>query len=80
MVEYYRVFTQNKVSKYEKPTPGYHQINLGITYSNSLPQADYQVFLKVDNLLNQKMYQHASYLPHIPQMGRNAMLGVNVNF
>ncbi|EIJ71171.1 MULTISPECIES: TonB-dependent receptor [Pasteurellaceae] len=80
MLEYYRVFAQNKLSKYEKRTPGYHQVNLGVTYSNHLNQMEYQVFLKVDNLLNQKMYQHASYLPHIPQMGRNAMLGVNLSF
>ena len=80
MLEYYRVFDQNKVSKYEQPTKGHHQVNLGVTYSNQFNQTDYQIFLKVDNILNQKMYQHTSYLPHIPQMGRNAMLGLNMNF
>ncbi|HGO5810138.1 TPA: TonB-dependent receptor [Mannheimia haemolytica] len=80
MLEYYRVFAQKKVSKYEQVTPGHHQVNLGVTYSNHFNQTEYQVFLKVDNLLNQKMYQHASYLPHIPQMGRNAMLGMNISF
>lgn len=80
ILEYYRVFPQKKVSKYETVTPGHHQVNLGVTYSNRLNQTEYQVFFKLDNLLNQKMYQHASYLPHIPQMGRNAMLGMNVSF
>ncbi|MCO4168992.1 TonB-dependent receptor [Actinobacillus suis] len=80
MLEYYRVFTQNKVSKYEKATPGSHQVNVGLTYNKVLNQMEYQVFLKMDNLLNQKIHQHVSYLPHIPQMGRNAMLGMNVTF
>lgn len=79
-VEYYRVFAQNKLSKFEKPSPKHDMLNLTINYNNLYQNSDYQIFFKANNLLNQKVYAHETFLPYIPQMGRNFSLGVNVKF
>ncbi|WP_423250361.1 hypothetical protein, partial [Acinetobacter nosocomialis] len=33
-----------------------------------------------NNLLDDQIYQHASFLSTIPQVGRNFTVGVNFNF
>lgn len=79
-LEYIRVLSQAKIAKYERKTAGYNLLNIGVNYNRYFGDREYQIFLKVDNLLNQKAYNHASYLQQVPLMGRNLMLGVNVNF
>lgn len=72
--------TLNTFPIYEDATKGYHLLNLGLHYHGHLPYADYTITLQGNNLLNQKIYSHTSFLPYVPQMGRNFVLGVNVNF
>ncbi|MFP5075420.1 TonB-dependent receptor domain-containing protein [Neisseria sp. WLZKY-1] len=64
----------------EDSTRGYHLVNAGIRYKNRIGKADYTLSLDGNNLLNQKIYIHNSYLPYVPQMGRNFIFGVNVKF
>lgn len=64
----------------EDATRGYNLLNAGIHYHKHSGKLDYTLTLQANNLLNQKIYSHTSYLPYVPQMGRNVMLGVNVNF
>ncbi len=79
-LEYYRVFAQDKLSKFESTTPSHDMLNLTINYDNFWQNSDYQIFFKANNLLNQSVYAHETFLPYIPQMGRNFSLGVNVKF
>lgn len=79
--EYYHVFKQDDISTYEHSTQGYNMLNLGLSYTGQYKAAEeYRVFLNANNLLDDKVYQHASFLAQIPQMGRNFMLGIDVKF
>lgn len=79
--EFYHVFKQDKVNAYEYPTAAYNMLNLGISYTGQYQAAqEYRVFLNANNLLDEKVYQHASFQSQLPQMGRNFMMGVDVKF
>ncbi|WP_305272249.1 TonB-dependent receptor [Moraxella sp. ZY210820] len=79
-VEFIRTFDQNKLSKFESKTNGYDMLNMGLNYQGRFVPSEYDVFFKANNLLDQKVYAHETYLPYIPQMGRNFSLGVNWKF
>ncbi|MDQ8954167.1 zinc piracy TonB-dependent receptor ZnuD [Acinetobacter rudis] len=79
--EFYHVFQQDKIAAYESETPSYNMLNLGVAYTGQYKIAqEYRVFLNANNLLDEKVYQHASFLPSIPQMGRNFVMGVDFKF
>lgn len=79
--EYYHVFNQDKITAYETETQGYNMLNLGVAYSGEYSNlGDYRVFLNANNLLDDQIYQHASFLSTIPQVGRNFSVGVNFSF
>ena len=79
--EYYHVFNQDKITAYETETQGYNMLNLGVAYSGQYSNlGNYRVFLNANNLLDDQIYQHASFLSTIPQVGRNFTVGVNFNF
>ena len=79
--EYYHVFQQDKIAAYETDSQSYNMLNLGVAYSgNYCNVSDYRVFLNANNLLDDQVYQHASFLSTIPQVGRNFSVGVNFSF
>lgn len=79
--EYYHVFQQDKIAAYETDTQSYNMLNLGVAYSGQYSNVgDYRVFLNANNLLDDQVYQHASFLSTIPQVGRNFSVGVNFSF
>lgn len=79
--EYYHVFQQDKIAAYETDTQSYNMLNLGVAYSGNYSNVgDYRVFLNANNLLDDQVYQHASFLSTIPQVGRNFTVGVNFSF
>ena len=81
MAEYYHVFDQNEIAAYETATQGYDMVNLGVSYQRQLNnQNQYRVYLNANNLLDQTVYSHSSFISHIPQMGRNVTLGVQYQF
>ena len=80
-VEYYHVFQQDKIAAYETDTRSYNMLNLGVAYSGNYGNvSDYRVFLNANNLLDDQVYQHASFLSTIAQVGRNFSVGVNFSF
>lgn len=79
-LEYTYVYQQKKVAPLENKTAGYRLLNVGLNYSDRIAQMDYALFVQANNLLNQKVYSHTSFLPFVPQMGRNITLGVNFSF
>ena len=81
LAEYYHVFKQDKISAYENETAGYNMVNLGVAYAGQYAKNnDYRVYLKANNLLDDQVYSHASFLSNIPQVGRNFSLGVDFSF
>lgn len=65
---------------YEDATKGYTMLNIGIDYQRTFGKVDYKLSLNANNLLNEKVYIHNSYLPYVPQMGRNFSLGMQLKF
>ncbi|RKG33853.1 TonB-dependent receptor [Acinetobacter guerrae] len=81
MAEYYHVFKQDKIAAYETETEGYNMVNLGVAYAaRTSDKTDYRVYLKANNLLDETVYNHASFLSNIPQVGRNFTLGIDFSF
>lgn len=81
MAEYYHVFTQDKIAAYETETEGYNMVNLGLAYSaRATDKTDYRIYVKANNLLDETVYNHASFLSNIPQIGRNFTVGLDFNF
>lgn len=81
MAEYYHVFNQDKIAAYEAETDGYNMVNLGVAYAARVSdKTDYRVYLKANNLLDETVYNHASFLSNIPQVGRNFTLGIDFSF
>ncbi|XXQ67437.1 TonB-dependent receptor [Neisseriaceae bacterium B1] len=72
--------TLNSFPIQEDATQGYHLLNAGLTYHKHIGKTEFSATLQGNNLLNQKIYTHTSYLPYVPQMGRNFVLGVNFTF
>lgn len=64
----------------EDKTKGYNLLNLGVNYRRQIGGIEYNASLSVNNLLNEKIYIHNSYLPYVPQMGRNFVLNLGMNF
>ncbi|WP_180161596.1 zinc piracy TonB-dependent receptor ZnuD [Acinetobacter sp. YH12040] len=81
LAEYSHVFKQDKITAFERETDGYNMVNLGVAYSGQLKdQNDYRVYFKANNLLNEDVYSHTSFLANIPQVGRNFTVGLEFGF
>ena len=79
--EYYHVFNQDNIASYETETQGYNMVNVGVSYTGQInDRNDYRVFLNANNLLDDQVYSHASFLSNIPQMGRNFSVGIDFGF
>ncbi|MFH7765852.1 zinc piracy TonB-dependent receptor ZnuD [Acinetobacter sp. BSP-28] len=81
LAEFYHVFKQDKITSYEQETNGYNMLNLGLSYAGQLKDRnDYRVYFKANNLLDDQVYSHASFLSNIPQVGRNFTVGLEFGF
>ena len=79
--EYYHVFEQDRIASYETETEGYNMVNLGYAYNGQYMQGnDYRVYFKANNLLDETVYSHTSFLSTIPQVGRNFTVGLDFSF
>lgn len=78
--EYYHVFEQNQIASYESATQGYNMVNLGLSYQDQLGDNDYRIYFNANNLLDDEVYSHSSFLSNIPQLGRNFTVGVQYQF
>lgn len=38
-------------------------VNMNLEYNKTVNNIDYQIFIQGNNLLNEKVYSHASFLP-----------------
>ena len=79
--EYSHVFNQDKFAAYETETQGYNMVNVGLAYKYPISdKQEAKVFVNANNLLDEKVYEHTSFLSNIPQIGRNFVIGVDYKF
>lgn len=80
-LEFYRVQRQDELADFETETAGYNMFGAGLSYRGSLNQADYQLYLKADNLLDAEARQHSSLIKdEVLLPGRNFTVGMRVTF
>jgi len=78
-LEFYHVKRQDHVDDFESVTPGHDMLNLTIGYRFANDQA--RVFLRGANLLDEEVWNHASYLASVvPLPGRNVTVGIRYDF
>ncbi|AKG07204.1 iron-regulated outer membrane protein [Moraxella bovoculi] len=64
----------------EDATNGYHLLNIGLDYHRNIGNSDTTWSIRLNNALNEKIYVHNSFLPFVPQQGRNISLSVSTKF
>jgi len=81
-LEFYRMNHQRDTADYERETSGYNMLSAGLSYSAALGQdSDYLLYLKGNNLLDEKSRNHVSYIKDdVVMPGRNLTLGLRVAF
>lgn len=80
-LEFYRVQRQDDLADYETETGGYNMLGAGLSYTGSLKQSDYLIYLKGNNLLDEKARQHTSFIKDdVLLPGRNLTVGVRLAF
>ncbi|MBI2381745.1 MAG: TonB-dependent receptor [Gammaproteobacteria bacterium] len=80
-LEFSRVADQERTADFETETDGYDLLNLHLAYHGYLGDKEYQLFLKANNLLDEEMRSHASFIKDlVPQTGRNLTLGARLAF
>lgn len=79
-LEYYRVNEQDDIAAYEASTPGYDMLNLTISF-RPRGNAGYSMYLRGSNLLDEEVWNHASFLARVvPLPGRSVSGGISLSF
>lgn len=79
-LEYYRVNEQDDIAGFETVTPGYDMLNLTLSF-NVLGDTGPVMYLRGTNLLDEVVWNHASYLAHVvPLPGRGVTAGLRMSF
>lgn len=79
-LEYYRVNEQDDIAGFETVTPGYDMLNLTLSFS-VLGESGPVMYLRGSNLLDEVVWNHASYLAHVvPLPGRGVTAGLRLSF
>jgi len=77
--EYYHTDRQDKIAAFETVSPSYNMLNLTLNYR--LPDNRTRVFVRGANLLDEQVWNHASFLANVvPLPGRNITFGISYDF
>ncbi len=81
-VDYRLTAPQNNVVAPEEPTDGYQVINIGLGGDVKLKSQRVNISIQVQNLLNNKYFNHTSYyrLINLPEPGRNFIVNLSIPF
>lgn len=72
---------QDRPGENEEKTAGYSRLDTNINYRINTAAADYVLFLRGNNLLNEEIRNATSFLREVaPQAGRNIEVGVRITF
>ena len=79
--QWQQVQKQDQVAANEEVSLGYDLLSLGLTYQAVLAKSEYRIDLKANNLLDEEIRQHTSFVKEqAPQPGRNVSLALAVRF
>ena len=80
-LDYVSVSDQNTIAELELPTKGYDAVGLNINRIFEHEKFKTLLFLNVDNLLDEEIREHASFIKDIaPRPGRSMTAGIRVTF
>lgn len=80
-LEFYRVQRQDDLADYETETSGYNMLGAGLSYRGALNETKYQLFLKGNNLLDERARNHSSFIKDdVLLPGRNLTVGMRLSF
>ena len=80
-IEFSRTQRQTHVARHETETAGYNLLGAGLVYRGAWEASDYQLYAKVDNLMNTKYRNSTSFIKdEVLQPGRNFTVGARFNF
>jgi len=81
-VDYKLVASQNRIVPPEEKTEGYQLVNMSLGGEVSVGNESIAVAFQVQNVFNQKYFNHTSYyrLINVPEAGRNFVLNVSIPF
>lgn len=79
--QWQQVQKQDQVAENEEVSLGYDLVSMGLSYQALLAKSEYRIDLKANNLLDEEVRQHTSFVKEqAPQPGRNVSLGLAINF
>ena len=79
--QWQQIQKQDQVAENEEASLGYDLLTLGMTYQAVLANSEYRIDLKGNNLLDEEVRQHTSFVKEqVPQPGRNISLALGVKF
>jgi iron complex outermembrane receptor protein len=81
-VDYKLVARQNRIVPPEEKTDGYQLVNMSLGGDLNSGNKSIAVSFQVQNVFNQKYFNHTSYyrLINVPEPGRNFVLNINIPF
>jgi len=81
-VQFYHAFGQSQVAPNETATPGYNMLDIGVAWNGQFnPINTWQVYLRANNLLNQRAIAHTSFIKNsAPLPGINVTAGTRFTF
>jgi iron complex outermembrane recepter protein len=81
-VDYKMVARQNRIVPPEEKTQGYRVVNMAFGGDIGFGDQNISVSFQIQNLFNQKYFNHTSYyrLINVPEPGRNFIINVNIPF
>lgn len=80
-IEAIRYDNQDELAALELPTAGYTMLDASVSYRIFTHHADWRVFVRASNLLDEDARRHTSFLKDLaPLPGRNFTLGVRAGF
>ena len=80
-LDFVHVSEQNSLAEFELPTESYDAVGLNVSRIFNHNKHETLVFLKVDNLLDEEIREHASFIKDIaPRPGRNITAGMRITF
>ncbi len=80
-IQHTHVTDQNDIASFELPTEGYDLLDLNVSWVNYHDRFETLVFLRADNLLDEEIREHASFIKDIaPRPGRSISAGFRLTF
>ncbi len=79
--DYIRVNEQNNIAPLESSTAGYNMLSIDAGYTFKLAQSNVTLFASADNLLDEEIRRHTSFVKEIaPLPGRSGVFGMRASF